>query len=51
MYMRKFTRLTNAFSKKIENHCAAISLHFMYVLQFRSSTPNATGDTGDGGRC
>jgi IS1 family transposase len=28
--MRRFTRLTNAFSKKIENHCAAASLHFMY---------------------
>lgn len=30
MSMRRFTRLTNAFSKKIENHVAAISLHFMY---------------------
>jgi IS1 family transposase len=30
MHMRRFTRLTNAFSKKIENHIAAISLHFMY---------------------
>ncbi len=30
MCMRRFTRLTNAFSKKIENHCAAVSLHFMY---------------------
>ena len=30
MSMRRFTRITNAFSKKIENHCAAISLHFMY---------------------
>lgn len=30
MSMRRFTRLTNAFSKKIENHIAAISLHFMY---------------------
>ena len=28
--MRRFTRLTNAFSKKLENHIAAISLHFMY---------------------
>ena len=28
--MRRFTRLTNAFSKKIENHCAAVSLHFLY---------------------
>jgi hypothetical protein len=30
MSMRRFTRLTNAFSKKIENHMHAISLHFMY---------------------
>jgi len=30
MYMRRFTRLTNGFSKKIENHIAAVSLHFMY---------------------
>lgn len=30
MHMRRFTRLTNAFSKKIENHCYAIALHFMY---------------------
>ena len=28
--MRKFTRLTNGFSKKIENHSHAIALHFMY---------------------
>src|SRR5271156_2428916 len=27
--MRRFTRLTNAFSKKIENHVAAISIHYM----------------------
>src|SRR6266849_4185434 len=30
MHMRRFTRLTNAFSKKLENHVAAISLHFMF---------------------
>lgn len=29
MSMRRFTRLTNAFSKKVENHIAAISLHYM----------------------
>jgi len=29
MGMRRFTRLTNAFSKKVENHAAAIALHFM----------------------
>jgi IS1 family transposase len=30
MGMRRFTRLTNAFSKKLENHMHAISLHYMY---------------------
>jgi IS1 family transposase len=30
MRMRRFTRLTNAFSKKVENHTAAVSLHFMH---------------------
>jgi hypothetical protein len=30
MSMRRFTRLTNAFSKKLENHEAAVALHFMY---------------------
>jgi len=28
MCMRRFTRLTNAFSKKIENHAAAVALHY-----------------------
>src|SRR5438105_13811783 len=30
MHVRRFTRLTNAFSKKLENHCHAIALHFVY---------------------
>jgi hypothetical protein len=30
MNMRRFTRLTNAFSKKIENLAAAVALHFMH---------------------
>jgi IS1 family transposase len=30
MAMRRFTRLTNAFSKKLANHEAAIALHFMH---------------------
>jgi len=30
MSMRRFTRLTNGFSKKIENHVYHLSLHYMY---------------------
>ena len=30
MGMRRFTRLTNAFSKKIENHIAAVALYTMW---------------------
>src|SRR5256886_4694371 len=30
MSIRRFTRLTNAFSKKLENHAAAVALWFMY---------------------
>lgn len=30
MSMRRFTRLTNAFSKKIENHIASIAIHYMH---------------------
>jgi hypothetical protein len=30
MGMRRFTRLTSAFSKKIENHAAAVALHMMH---------------------
>jgi hypothetical protein len=30
MQMRRFTRLTNAFSKKLENLKAAVALHFAH---------------------
>jgi IS1 family transposase len=30
MSMRRFTRLTNAFSKKIDNHMASVALHFAH---------------------
>ena len=30
MHMRRFTRLTNGFSKKVESHAYAVALHFMY---------------------
>ncbi|MFL5340058.1 MAG: IS1 family transposase [Gemmataceae bacterium] len=44
MKMRRFTRLTNAFSKKVENHAHAVALHFMHynfarVHQTLRSTP------------
>jgi hypothetical protein len=30
MQMRRFTRLTNAFSKKFDNHCHALTLYFVW---------------------
>jgi hypothetical protein len=30
MHMRRFTRLTNGHSKKIDNHRHAVALHYMY---------------------
>jgi hypothetical protein len=30
MQNRRFTRLTNAFSKKIENHLASLAIHYMH---------------------
>lgn len=52
MSMRRFTRLTNAFSKKIENHEHAIALHFMYynfcrVHQTLGETPAMRAGVAD----
>src|SRR5438034_6872438 len=55
MSMRRFTRLTNGFPKKIENHAAAVALH-LPALQFRSSAqepeeslpPNSSNGCGRG---
>lgn len=35
MGMRRFTRLTNGFSKKLENHGYAVAVHFMYMNYVR----------------
>jgi 2-methylaconitate cis-trans-isomerase PrpF len=52
MGMRRFTRLTNAFSKKVENHAAAVSLHVMYynfarVHQTLKTTPALAAGVAD----
>jgi len=43
MQNRRFTRLTNAFSKKVENHAHAVALHFM-VYNFCRSHGTLTKD-------
>jgi hypothetical protein len=51
MHMRRFMRLTNAFSQKVENHAAAIALHTMHynssasIRRFASLPRMAAGVT------
>ena len=40
MGMRRFTRLTNGFSKKVENLAHAVSLHYMHY-NFARAAPDA----------
>ena len=52
MSMRRFTRLTNAFSKKIENLSHAVALYFMYynfcrVHQTIKTTPAVASGLAD----
>ena len=52
MSMRRYTRLTNAFSKKVENLAAAVSLHFAYynfcrVHQTLGTTPAVAAGVAD----
>lgn len=46
MQMRRFTRLTNAFSKKAENHAHAVSLYFMYYNFCRPHTTLTKANRG-----
>lgn len=52
MSMRRFARPTNTFSKKVENHCAAIALYFMHynfarVHQMLRVTPAMAAGVSD----
>ncbi len=52
MGMRRFTRLTNAFSRKVENHAAAVALHFMFynfgrIHQTLKATPAMAAGLAD----
>jgi IS1 family transposase len=52
MHTRRFTRLTNAFSKKVENHAHAVALHMMYynfvrIHQTLKTTPAMATDVTD----
>ncbi len=52
MSMRRFTRLTNAFSKKVYNHSAAVALYFMHynfcrVHQTIKTTPAVASGIAD----
>jgi hypothetical protein len=52
MHSRRMTRLTNAFSKKMENHAHAMALHFLYYnfvrihKTLRTTPAMAAGVTG-----
>jgi IS1 family transposase len=46
MGMRRFTRLTNGFSKKVENHAHAVALHFMH---YNFARPHKTLSRQHGG--
>ena len=44
--MRRFTRLTNAFSKKAENHVHALALYFtFYNFVWQHKSPSRIGSS------
>ena len=52
MSMRRFTRLTNGFSKKAENHGYSVAIHFMHynfarIHQSLRITPATTAGVSD----
>lgn len=53
MSMRRFTRLTNGFSKKVENHAAAVALHFFHYnycrphMSLKGRTPAQAAGVSD----
>jgi hypothetical protein len=52
MGLRSFTRLTNAFSKKMENHCHTLAIYFMHynfcrIHQTLGVTPAMTAGVTD----
>jgi len=48
MSMRRFTRLTNGHSKKVENHAAAVAVHFAYYNFCRVHMSLGKGEDGKG---
>jgi hypothetical protein len=48
MGIRRFTRLTNGFSKKVENHAAMVAIHFMHDFARIHKTLRVTPATAAG---
>jgi IS1 family transposase len=48
MSMRRFTRLTNGHSKKVENHAAAVAVHFAHYNFCRVHMSLGKGEDGKG---
>jgi hypothetical protein len=50
LFMRRFTRLTNAFSKRIDNHVHALSIYFVWFNFVRQQKTSALARYGGGDR-